>query len=179
MVCPKCGRENEDGKMICVECGCELKTIHIHSHKVKRRVEEYFALGLLIIFTVIAMYYTIVRFDTSYSFVSIALLLFEVFNFFVIYLVIRSFIVGSKLDKAYIDGNVSDASKYGIIYSGLKRSYKKLVPSTIIIIIMASGMNMLMKSLEDVSRISVIFTAVVPIAIIFISVGLVEMLRKS
>lgn len=179
MVCPKCGRENEDGKMICVECGCELKTIHIHNHKIERRIEEYLALGLLILFTVVAMYYTILRFDVSYSFVSIALLLFEAFNFFVAYLVIRSFIVGSRLDKAYILGNVSDASRFGKEYGGLKRGYKKLVPSTIIIIIMAIGMNMLMASLDNVRTIITIFTAVVPVAVIFISVGLVEMLRKS
>ncbi len=178
MVCPKCGRENDDGKMICVECGCELKTIHIHSHKVKNKSEEFFALFVVVIFTVFAMIYTIKRFDLAYAYISISLILFELFNLFVSFLILRSLIVATKLNKAYIVGNVSDASKYGIEYGRLIKGYQKLLPGVVVGLFVSIGFNVLMKS-GDIEGVKTIFMAVAPIAVIFIVVGLVEMIRKS
>ena len=178
MICPKCGRENEDGKMICVECGCELKTVHIHSHKVKNRLDEFITVIVFSILTAIGISLTVKYFSFSIFYISLALMLLLLFVLFEISEIVKCLIAEKRLNKAYMAGNTMDAEVYGLKYSGYKKGYEKLLPASVISLCCILGTNYIigrenMKTAESFFVISVI------ISVIFIIIGLVEMLRKS
>ncbi len=178
MVCPKCGRDNEDGKMICVECGCELKTVHIHNHKVKNRLEEFIAVIVFSIFAAVGIYLTIKYFSFNIFYISFALMLLLLFVLFEISEIVKCLIAERKLNKAYIVGNTMDAEAYGLKYGGYKRGYEKLLPASVISLCCIIGTNYIIGK-ENMGQAEHFFMISVVISVIFIVIGLVEMLRKS
>ena len=177
MVCPRCGRENEDGKLICVECGNELKTIHIHSHRTNNRIDEIFTMVCFIIFAGIAIYLTTRYFNIEVAYVGVALILFEVFSLFVIYEIYKCLVIGKKLNIAYVNGITRDAEEYCKEYALYKKSYEKMLPGAVICLIVAIGISILIKN-GQLEATKTLFMMALPICLIFMIIGICEMLRK-
>jgi len=87
-------------------------------------------------------------------------------------------IAEKRLNKAYIAGNTMDAEAYGLKYSGYKKGYEKLLPASVISLCCIIGTNYIIGK-ENTLLADQFFMISVIISVIFIVIGLVEMLRKS
>ena len=178
MVCPKCGRDNEDGKMICVECGNELKTIHIHSHRTEGKAEEAFGIIFFLVIILPALFFSVKYFNFDLIISSIGMIIFELYVLLVVYEIIKCLIAGNRLNKAYVEGNVDEADKYVREYAAYKKIYQKSLIGAIACTVVSIGTNVLFahQRFDIVSKLTIY---AIPICVIFMIVGVVEMLRKS